>query len=145
MEHHRPGDASRTLDISTPAQARDGGVRHWSLITSKSARHSSHLADLYQLSMGPSGLAPGPQSKVHTASTAVSPSPGLPDADGTLFMALLGLLAKLLILVFRIIPGTLYWLVTFTSITLPTWLFTLFSTSLTFTMNATTLYGQPNH
>ena len=95
--------------------------------------------------MGASGPAPGPQSKVHIASTVVSPSPSLPDADGTMFMALLGLLAKLLISVFRVIPGTLYWLVTFTSITVPTWLFTLFSTSLTFTMNATTLYGQPDY
>jgi lysophospholipid hydrolase len=38
-----------------------------------------------------------------------------------------------------LIPGVLYWLITFATITLPTFLFTLFSTSLTFTMNATTL------
>ncbi|KAJ9637956.1 uncharacterized protein PV06_04537 [Exophiala oligosperma] len=37
------------------------------------------------------------------------------------------------------IPGALFWLITFTTITLPTWLFTLFSMSLTFTMNFTTL------
>ncbi|RMZ77741.1 hypothetical protein DV737_g4198, partial [Chaetothyriales sp. CBS 132003] len=35
--------------------------------------------------------------------------------------------------------GILLWLVTFTTLTLPTWLFTLFSMSLTFTMNFTTL------
>lgn len=40
---------------------------------------------------------------------------------------------------FRLIPSLLYWMMTFTSITLPTSLFTLFSTSLTFTLNATTL------
>jgi lysophospholipid hydrolase len=39
----------------------------------------------------------------------------------------------------KVIPGVLYWLITFATITLPTFLFTLFSTSLTFTMNATTL------
>ncbi|OJJ06664.1 hypothetical protein ASPVEDRAFT_140918 [Aspergillus versicolor CBS 583.65] len=42
-------------------------------------------------------------------------------------------------LVFQTIPSVLYWIITFTTITLPTWLFTLFSTSLTFTMNFTTL------
>lgn len=44
-----------------------------------------------------------------------------------------------LLAVLQVIPGILYWIITFTSITLPTWLFTLFSTSLTVTMNATTL------
>ena len=39
----------------------------------------------------------------------------------------------------RIIPGLLFWVITFATITLPTWLFTLFSMSLTFTMNFTTL------
>jgi lysophospholipid hydrolase len=39
-----------------------------------------------------------------------------------------------------IIPGVLFWLITFATITLPTWLFTLFSMSLTFTMNFTTLW-----
>jgi lysophospholipid hydrolase len=47
---------------------------------------------------------------------------------------------RLILFLLSIIPGVLYWLITFTTITLPTWLFTLFSTSLTFTMNATTLY-----
>ncbi|RDW77034.1 lysophospholipase NTE1 [Coleophoma cylindrospora] len=40
---------------------------------------------------------------------------------------------------FKVIPGVLFWLITFTTITMPSFLFTLFSTSLTFTMNATTL------
>ena len=38
-----------------------------------------------------------------------------------------------------IVPGFLYWLITFATITLPTWLFAIFSMSLTFTMNFTTL------
>ncbi|KAL3481429.1 lysophospholipase nte1 [Aspergillus californicus] len=42
-------------------------------------------------------------------------------------------------LLFHTIPSILYWIITFSTITLPTWLFTLFSMSLTFTMNFTTL------
>ena len=48
-------------------------------------------------------------------------------------------LGRGLLLAVRAVPGTLVWLITFTTITLPTFLFALFSTSLTFTMNATTL------
>lgn len=51
-----------------------------------------------------------------------------------------GWIGWVLTLVFQVIPRGLYWLVTFSTITLPTWLFTLFSMSLTFTMNFTTLY-----
>ena len=40
---------------------------------------------------------------------------------------------------FQVVPSILYWIITFCTITLPTWLFTLFSMSLTFTMNFTTL------
>jgi hypothetical protein len=50
-----------------------------------------------------------------------------------------GFLARVILTVLRVLPGTLYWIITFTTITLPTWLFTLFSMSLTFTMNFTTL------
>lgn len=50
-----------------------------------------------------------------------------------------GLLGRVILAVLRVIPGVLYWVITFTTITLPTWLFTLFSTTLTFTMNFTTL------
>ena len=50
-----------------------------------------------------------------------------------------GWIGWVLTLVFQLIPRGLYWLITFTTITLPTWLFTLFSMSLTFTMNFTTL------
>jgi hypothetical protein len=48
-------------------------------------------------------------------------------------------IGSMLMLIASAIPGLLYWVVTFTTITLPTALFTLFSTSLTFTMNFTTL------
>ncbi|KAI9817366.1 MAG: phosphatidylcholine and lysophosphatidylcholine phospholipase [Thelocarpon impressellum] len=53
--------------------------------------------------------------------------------------SLVGQLGRLLLYLFRLIPSVLVWIITFTSLTLPTWLFTLFSTSLTFTMNFTTL------
>ncbi|TVY35393.1 Lysophospholipase, partial [Lachnellula occidentalis] len=48
-------------------------------------------------------------------------------------------LGRMIIYLITIIPGILYWVITFTTITIPTLLFTLFSTSLTVTMNATTL------
>ncbi|TVY17215.1 Lysophospholipase NTE1 [Lachnellula arida] len=51
----------------------------------------------------------------------------------------LGSLGRMIFYLITIIPGILYWVITFTTITIPTLLFTLFSTSLTVTMNATTL------
>jgi lysophospholipid hydrolase len=51
----------------------------------------------------------------------------------------LGTFGRMTLVLIKVIPGILYWLITFTTITMPTFLFTLFSTSLTFTMNATTL------
>lgn len=59
---------------------------------------------------------------------------------GELHSSWLAMLGRALLLMAKVIPGMLYWIVTFSTITLPTVLFTLFSTSLTFTMNATTLY-----
>ncbi|KAF2457837.1 lysophospholipase NTE1 [Lineolata rhizophorae] len=50
-----------------------------------------------------------------------------------------GVLGRALLAVLRVVPGLLYWVITFATITLPTWLFTLFSMSLTFTLNFTTL------
>lgn len=51
----------------------------------------------------------------------------------------LGMFTRLILFLIKLVPGILYWLITFTTITLPTFLFTLFSTSLTVTMNATTV------
>ncbi|ORY14262.1 neuropathy target esteras-like protein [Clohesyomyces aquaticus] len=59
--------------------------------------------------------------------------------SGTASSSTLGLLARVMLAVLRVIPGLLISTITFTTITLPTWLFTLFSMSLTFTMNFTTL------
>jgi hypothetical protein len=52
----------------------------------------------------------------------------------------LAMLGQGLLAVLKAAPGILVWTITFTTITLPTLLFALFSTSLTFTMNFTTLY-----
>ena len=49
------------------------------------------------------------------------------------------MIGGLLLGVFTLVPSLLYHAVSFTTYTLPTWLFTFFSTSLTFTMNMTTL------
>lgn len=55
-----------------------------------------------------------------------------------------GILGKIFYLIFHIIPSILYWVITFSTITVPTSLFTLFSMTLTFTMNFTTLYDEPS-
>jgi len=74
-------------------------------------------------------------SAVNTAVTVATTEAGRHDARslisslGRLFVALIGFL-----------PGIVYRIITFSTWQLPTFLFTLFSTSLTFTMNATTLY-----
>lgn len=45
----------------------------------------------------------------------------------------------LLVAIFTVLPSILFWIITFTTITLPSWIFTLLSTSLTLTINMTTL------
>jgi lysophospholipid hydrolase len=57
----------------------------------------------------------------------------------------LGMFGQMTLFLIKVFPSVLYWIITFTTITMPTFLFTLFSTSLTFTMNATTLYVRPPH
>lgn len=71
--------------------------------------------------------------------SAVALATAAAQEDGQASRTWLGLLWAMLLFTVRVIPGVLYWLVTFTTISIPTFLFTLFSTSLTFTMNATTL------
>ncbi|KAI5923681.1 hypothetical protein F4810DRAFT_202837 [Camillea tinctor] len=51
----------------------------------------------------------------------------------------LGLFARLLLIILHILSTIIYWSLKLTTISVPTLLFTLFSTSLTVTMNATTL------
>ncbi|PWY79201.1 lysophospholipase Nte1 [Aspergillus heteromorphus CBS 117.55] len=68
-------------------------------------------------------------------SSHLPPPPTPPPTPSTM----VGWIGWVFTLVFYVIPSILYWIVTFSTITLPTWLFTLFSMSLTFTMNFTTL------
>ncbi|KAH1488425.1 phosphatidylcholine and lysophosphatidylcholine phospholipase [Aspergillus fumigatus] len=72
-----------------------------------------------------------------TASYSIShlPPPPLPPVPTTMA----GWIGWVFSFFFQVIPSVLYWIITFSTITLPTWLFTLFSMSLTFTMNFTTL------
>ncbi|KAJ5667729.1 Lysophospholipase nte1 [Penicillium maclennaniae] len=67
--------------------------------------------------------------------SATSSPPFLPPTPSTMA----GWIGWVLTFVFHVVPRSLYWLITFSTLTVPTWLFTLFSMSLTFTMNFTTL------
>lgn len=49
------------------------------------------------------------------------------------------MLGGLLFGLFTIVPSVLYWVISFVTLTLPAWIFNFLSTSLTFTMNMTTL------
>jgi lysophospholipid hydrolase len=51
----------------------------------------------------------------------------------------LSMLGGLLLGIFTIVPSILYWTISFVTLTLPAWIFNFLSTSLTFTMNMTTL------
>lgn len=75
------------------------------------------------------------RSNVSSANTTTSALTALLSQDEPGRSTLVGLL----IAIFTILPSVLYWMVTFTTITLPTWMFTLLSTSLTLTVNMTTL------
>ena len=61
------------------------------------------------------------------------------DAEAT--QGSIGLLARVILATFRAIPSVLYWSVTFVTITFPTWLFTLFSISFTFTLSLTSMWA----
>ncbi|KAJ5878431.1 hypothetical protein N7455_001896 [Penicillium solitum] len=89
------------------------------------------------------GLAPSLASLTAPTSTSINTlasgaylsSPPSPPASS--IMA--GWIGWVFTLVFHTLPSVLYSIITFSTITLPTWLFTLFSMSLTFTMNFTTI------
>lgn len=67
----------------------------------------------------------------HTTSLAPDAAAGVQSTAGMLGGLLLG--------VFTIIPSLLYWIVSFITITLPTWIFAFLSRSFTLTLNMTTL------
>ncbi|KAL8947918.1 MAG: hypothetical protein Q9222_005843 [Ikaeria aurantiellina] len=79
-------------------------------------------------------------SLVSSAATSLSTTPTLTVVDdASSFNTWAGQLGQAILAMAKLIPALLFWIVTFSTITFPTMLFTLFSTSLTFTMNATTL------
>ena len=93
----------------------------------------------------PSALPTSLTSLLSTPSAVASPqasalTPSVTASNTSQSSSWLGLFGSVLLAMARGIPGILIWIITFTTITLPTVLFALFSTSLTFTMNFTTLY-----
>lgn len=72
--------------------------------------------------------------------TAIPHAPAVVTAAEETEDTWLSWLGHVLLVMARAIPGLLVWLITFSTITLPAFLFTLASTSLTVTMNATTVY-----
>lgn len=69
----------------------------------------------------------------NTTPPVVSSLPPTPDASTV------GLAAGLVLAIFTMLPSLLLWTIAFLTITLPTWLFTFLSTSLTLTVNMTTV------
>jgi lysophospholipid hydrolase len=74
-------------------------------------------------------------SSLASHTTSAVPSPQSPAG----VQSTAGMLGGLLLGVFTIIPSLLYWIVSFITITLPTWIFSFLSRSFTLTLNMTTL------
>ncbi|CAK3816066.1 lysophospholipase NTE1 [Lecanosticta acicola] len=87
-------------------------------------------------------ISAGISASVSTSSSTAIPST-LPDVASahapTDPRSTLSMLGGLALGIFTVLPSALYWAIHFVTLTLPTWLFTFLSTSLTFTMNMTTL------
>ncbi|KAF2429202.1 lysophospholipase NTE1 [Tothia fuscella] len=71
---------------------------------------------------------------VHELADAAYTAVATPPQTSTL-----GLLAWVILSILRLVPSILYYVVTFTTITVPTWIYTLLSISLTVTVNFSTL------
>ena len=99
---------------------------------------SSTLSTLSSLSTNLTSL-PSASSTISFQHSGLASTVDILDTDPP--SSWLGLVGYVLLAMVRGIPGILIWIITFTTITLPTVLFALFSTSLTFTMNFTTLYA----
>jgi lysophospholipid hydrolase len=70
---------------------------------------------------------------------AVAASPAAEQASGSW----LGVFANVTLAIIHLLSSVIYWVVRITTFSIPSLLFSLFSTSLTVTMNATTLYAEP--
>lgn len=86
-------------------------------------------------------LSEASSSLQHNASSTLSPAAAtsVTALAQPAHQSTLGMLGGLAFGLFTIVPSVLYWIISFVTLTLPTWLFTFLSTSLTFTMNMTTL------
>jgi hypothetical protein len=92
-------------------------------------------------------LAPGIDLSARSLTSVISTTTATPSyqiaqdfpQNSNVIASMFASLGRSMLFLLSIIPGLLFWLITFATITLPTWLFTLFSMSLTFTMNFTTL------
>lgn len=80
-------------------------------------------------------------ASISASTMAIRTLPAVPPPVET---AMPGALGQLLVFFLHTIPSILFWVIGFATITIPTWLFTLFSMSLTFTMNFTTMYVLPS-
>jgi lysophospholipid hydrolase len=84
-------------------------------------------------SVSSAGVSAGPDVlQASTASISTVPA-DVELSENNLFV-------YILLTMLRWLPGSLFWLITFLTITLPTWMFTIFSTTLTISLNATTVY-----
>ncbi|KAI0457671.1 patatin-like phospholipase [Xylaria acuta] len=90
--------------------------------------------------VGPTGLSNAVSSVLARSTTAAAVLARTQHAAQTESpSSWLGLMARLILFIFHILSTILYWSLKLTTISVPTLLFTFFSTSLTVTMNATTL------
>ncbi|KKA22309.1 Lysophospholipase [Rasamsonia emersonii CBS 393.64] len=125
--------------------ADDGGASVSASLPSSLA--ASPLSPLPTEALSP--VNPEGQSALSPCSTAILQSSismtprSLPATTPPVPTIMPGVIGRLFLFVFHAVPSFLYWVITFTTITLPTGLFTLFSMSLTFTMNFTTLRLPP--
>ncbi|KAL8824722.1 MAG: hypothetical protein Q9170_008064 [Blastenia crenularia] len=94
---------------------------------------TSPLGQLNITSTGPTSLASTASKTLSAASVLATTTDGSPSSTWT------GILGQAILVMVKLVPALLLWIITFATLTLPSLLFTLFSTSLTFTMNATTL------
>jgi lysophospholipid hydrolase len=72
---------------------------------------------------------------VANAEQSLQTGGAVPETTRAASSSALGLLGRFVLATLGVLPSILFWI----SYTLPTWLFTLFSTTLTFTMNFSSL------
>jgi lysophospholipid hydrolase len=72
---------------------------------------------------------------IASADQSLQTGDAVPEITHAASRSALGLLGRIILSTLGVLPSILFWI----SYTLPTWLFTLFSTTLTFTMNFSSL------